>query len=73
MIVVWVFWTLSLINNSAAEDFEHNIFCQKIENLYNWMDNLWLKVENIVAKSFLLQRHQEDHDGPISLTWFNQT
>ena len=27
-----------------------NIFCQKIENLYNWMDNLWLKVENIVAK-----------------------
>ena len=27
-----------------------NIFCQKIENLYNWMDNLWLKVENIVSK-----------------------
>ena len=27
-----------------------NIFCHKIENLYNWMDNLWLKVENIVAK-----------------------
>ena len=27
-----------------------NIFCQKIENLYNWMDNLWLKVENIAAK-----------------------
>ena len=27
-----------------------NIFCQKIENLINWMDNLWLKVENIVAK-----------------------
>ena len=27
-----------------------NIFCQKMENLYNWMDNLWLKVENIVAK-----------------------
>ena len=26
-----------------------NIFSQKIENLYNWMDNLWLKVENIVA------------------------
>ena len=26
-----------------------NIFCQKIENLYNWMHNLWL-VENIVAK-----------------------
>ena len=27
-----------------------NIFCQNMENLYNWMDNLWLKVENIVAK-----------------------
>ena len=27
-----------------------NIVCQIIENLYNWMDNLWLKVENIVAK-----------------------
>ena len=27
-----------------------NIFSQKIENLYNWIDNLWLKVENIVSK-----------------------
>ena len=27
-----------------------NIFCPIIENLYNWMDNLWLKVINIVAK-----------------------
>ena len=27
-----------------------NIFCQKIQNLYNWMDNLWWKTENIVAK-----------------------
>ena len=27
-----------------------NSFCQKMENLYNWMDNLWLIVENIVAK-----------------------
>ena len=27
-----------------------NVFCQNIENLHNWMDNLWLKVENIVAK-----------------------
>ena len=31
-----------------------NIFCQKIENLYNWMDNLWRKVENIVSKGELL-------------------
>ena len=27
-----------------------NIFRQKIENLFNWMDNLWLNVENIVTK-----------------------
>ena len=26
-----------------------NIFCQIMENLYNWTDNLWLKVENIVT------------------------
>ena len=48
-----------------------NIFCQEMENLDNWMDNLWLKVENIVAKgeiarfvtlfskSCLLQKHQK--------------
>ena len=27
-----------------------NVFCQNIENLYNWRDNLWQKVENIVTK-----------------------
>ena len=27
-----------------------NVFCQNIENLHNWMDNLWRKAENIVAK-----------------------
>ena len=27
-----------------------NIFCQTIENIYNQMDNLWIKVENIVSK-----------------------
>ena len=27
-----------------------NVFCQNIENLHNWMDNVWQKVENIVAK-----------------------
>ena len=31
-----------------------NIFCQKTENLYNWIDNLWLKVENNVAKGEIL-------------------
>ena len=46
-----------------------NIFCQKlenlynwmdpkIENLYNWMDNLWLKVENIVAKGEIARFEQ---------------
>ena len=35
-------------NNSAADVFEHIL--SKIENLYNWKDNLWLKVGNIVAK-----------------------
>ena len=27
-----------------------NVFCQNIENLHNWMDNLWQKMKNIVAK-----------------------
>ena len=27
-----------------------NIFCRKIENLYNWMENLRLNAENIIAK-----------------------
>ena len=35
-----------------------NIFCQKIENLYNWMNNLWLKVENIVAKDEIARFEQ---------------
>ena len=35
-----------------------NIFCQKMENLYNWMDNQWLKVENIVAKGEIAHHEQ---------------
>ena len=35
-----------------------NIFCQKIEKLYNWMDNLWLKVENIVSKGEIARFEQ---------------
>ena len=35
-----------------------NIFFQKIENLFNWMDNLWLKVENIVAKGEIARFEQ---------------
>ena len=32
-----------------------NIFCQNIENRHNWMDNLWQKVEHIVAKARFVQ------------------
>ena len=35
-----------------------NIFCQQIENLYNWMNNLRLKVENIVAKGEIARIEQ---------------
>ena len=35
-----------------------NIFCQNIENLYNWMDNPWLKVEYIVAKGEIARFEQ---------------
>ena len=37
-------------NTTILQQTTFNIFCQKIENLYNWIDNLWLKQENIVAK-----------------------
>ena len=43
-----------LQDNSAADD----VFCQKIENLYNWMDNLWIQVENIVAKGEIARFEQ---------------
>ena len=38
-----------------------NIFCQNIENLYYWRDNLWLKVENIVAKGEMAHFEQFLH------------
>ena len=47
------FWVPTTYDNSAA-----NIFCQKNENLYNWMDNLWHKVENIVAKGEIARFEQ---------------
>ena len=37
-------------------------FVKKIENLHNWMDNLWQEVENIVAKGDIarfVQRRQK--------------
>ena len=46
--------TLTLVNpfphTTILQQTTLNIFCQIMENLYNWMDNLWLKVENIVTK-----------------------
>ena len=35
-----------------------NIFCQNMENPYNWKDNLWLKVESIVAKGEIARFEQ---------------
>ena len=29
-----------------------NVFYQNIENLHNWIDNLWRKVENILYNFF---------------------
>ena len=34
------------------------IYCQKMESLYNWMDNIWLKEENIVAKGEIARFEQ---------------
>ena len=34
-----------------------NVFCQNIDNLHNWMDNLWQKVENILAKGEIAQNN----------------
>ena len=36
-------------DNSVVDDFEH-ILSNNGKSLYYWMDNLWLKVENIVTK-----------------------
>ena len=35
-----------------------NIFCQTIENFFYWMDDPWLKVENIVAKGEIARIEQ---------------
>ena len=39
-----------LRHTTILQQMTLNIFCPKMENLYNWIDNLWLKVENIVTK-----------------------
>ena len=49
--------TLSLIRQFCNRRLL-NIFCQKMENLYKWMDNLWLKVENIVVKGEIARFEQ---------------
>ena len=45
-------------NMTILQQTTLNIFCQKIENLHNWMDNLWLKVESIVAKGEIARFEQ---------------
>ena len=57
----WIHCSL-IFNPSTHTTILHqttlNIFWQKIENLYNWMDNLWLKGENIVAKGEIARFEQ---------------
>ena len=48
--------TISLIQQFCSRRL--NIFCQNMEKFYNWMDNLWLKVENIVAKGEIARFEQ---------------
>ena len=58
---VWLFncscLTVSLIRQ-FLQQLTLNIFSQKMENLYNLMDNLWLKVENIVSKGEIARFEQ---------------
>ena len=37
-------------HTTIVQQTTFNLFSQKIESLYNWMDRLWLKVENICGK-----------------------
>ena len=53
---VWVF--INPFPHTKILQQTLNIFCQNIENLYNRMDNLWLKVENIVAKGEIARFEQ---------------
>ena len=41
-------------NTTILQQTTLNIFCLKIENLYNWMDNLWLKWKTLWQKEKLL-------------------
>ena len=49
-IVVCVIGLTLLPHTTILQQMTLNIFFQNIDNLYNWMDNLWLKVDKIVAK-----------------------
>ena len=55
----WFSYNVSSINpfphTEILQQMTLNVFCQKIENLHNWRDNLWQKVENIVAKEEIAQ------------------
>ena len=46
------------LHTTILQQTTWNIFCPKIENLYNWMDNWWLKVGNIVAKGEIARFEQ---------------
>ena len=47
--------TLSHMYTTNMQQTTSNVFCQNIENLFNWMDNLWRKVENIVTKGEIVR------------------
>ena len=51
-LAIWLFiLTFNLFpHTTILQQTTLNVFCQNIENLHNWMNNLWRKVENIVAK-----------------------
>ena len=68
----WVFFN-PFPHTTILQQMTLNIFCQKVEKLYNWMDNLWLKVENIVSKgeTCLLQRRQKEGKGLKSIYGIN--
>ena len=47
-----------LPHTTILQQMTFNIISQKKENLYNWMNKLWLKVENIVTKGEIARFEQ---------------
>ena len=49
--LIWIITGLNPFHHTTIlQQTTLNVFCQNIENIHNWMDNIWQKVENIVAK-----------------------